>query len=483
MKHTVIIVADRDSLRAEETVLGSVPALIEIAGRKLIEYTLEDLAGAGFEEAVVMSPDVSDLEAFLGNGGRWGIQLRYHLTRRLNSAREYSRLLTGDGSTLVVRSDVLRGCSIGDFVEKARGTDCGLVTGISGGRDTGVYVVNARQTCAGDQPNTSRSERTVEMGDIGLNALADYRDLHVACLTAARGEIPGIERRGKVDGGVVASRQSRIEGVRLSGGTLFVGAGARIASGVSASGTVVIGEGAFVDSGTSLRDCVVMPGSYVGRHLDVNGVIVNGANLVRIDSGAVVKVADEHLLCPLDGSANDSGRGTATSRLLGLALAILSLPLWPVAALAALPGRGGHLIVSHKRVGNRRRDGRPVAFTVHEWTTDIPLLKYLPWLLPVIAGHIQLVGVRPAMAGGSLAVNSNVPAGLLGPASIDVNPDSPEEEVAFSEMIFGAEDSLLLRWRYVARSAGALFTGRAWRRRRHRQWTNASRDTQTCVPQ
>lgn len=201
MKHKVIIVADRDSLRVEDTVLGSVPALIEIAGRKVIEYTLEDLAGAGIDEAVIMSPDVSDLEGFLGKGGRWGIKLRYHLTRRRNSASEYAGLLTGDGMALIIRGDILRGVSIGAFIEKAGGRESELTVGTSGGRDAGLYLVDTRQTHTANRANTMRSEQTVELGDIGLNALTDCRDLHSACLAAARGKIPGIERRGKVDGG------------------------------------------------------------------------------------------------------------------------------------------------------------------------------------------------------------------------------------------------------------------------------------------
>lgn len=467
MKHKIIIVADREKFRVGDTNIGSVPALIEIAGRKVVEYTLEDLASAGFDEAVLMSPDVSELEACLGSGGRWGIKLRYHLTRKLESASEYPRLLTGDDRALVVRGDVLRGCSIRTFVELSQNLDGGLVTAISNGNDAGIYLCGRGQDLAAGRTGTTHLEQSVEVGDIGLNRLTDCRDLHRACLSAARGEIPGFERRGKVDDyGIVSSRLSRVENVSMESGTLFVGAAAKVASDVSISGTVVIGEGAFVDKGTSLKDCVVMPGSYVGRQLDVNNAVISGADLVRIDSGAVVKVPDDHLLCTLASTHNETRPGAAISRLLGLVLAILSLPLWPFAAIAALPGRDGRLMVSHMRVGNRRHDGQPVAFKVNEFTTDIPVLRFLPWLIPVIAGHIRLVGVRPPIAGDSQTGKLRSPAGLLGPAIIDATPNATPQEIAFDEMMFGAQDSLALRLRYFARSAAAFFSGRAWRPRR-----------------
>jgi MurNAc alpha-1-phosphate uridylyltransferase len=52
--------------------------LVEIAGKPLIEYHLEALAGAGFREVVINQGHLGDLlPAALGDGSRWGLNIHW----------------------------------------------------------------------------------------------------------------------------------------------------------------------------------------------------------------------------------------------------------------------------------------------------------------------------------------------------------------------------------------------------------------------
>lgn len=90
----------------------SVPKpLVDLGGKPLIEYHLESLATAGFREIVINQGHLGDqLQAALGDGGRWGIHI--HWSNEQPEALEtgggiFKALpLLGAGPFLVVNGDV-----------------------------------------------------------------------------------------------------------------------------------------------------------------------------------------------------------------------------------------------------------------------------------------------------------------------------------------------------------------------------------------
>ena len=52
--------------------------LLQVGGKALIHYHLEALSGAGFDEVVINHAHLGEMiEAELGDGGRWGLRIRY----------------------------------------------------------------------------------------------------------------------------------------------------------------------------------------------------------------------------------------------------------------------------------------------------------------------------------------------------------------------------------------------------------------------
>jgi MurNAc alpha-1-phosphate uridylyltransferase len=85
--------------------------LVKLAGKPLIEYHLESLAGAGFREVVINQGHLGNLlPAALGDGSRWGV--RIHWSDEQPEALEtgggiFKALpLLGGGPFLVVNGDV-----------------------------------------------------------------------------------------------------------------------------------------------------------------------------------------------------------------------------------------------------------------------------------------------------------------------------------------------------------------------------------------
>ena len=462
MNFRTMILADRAGAELAPLNRMSCPALLEVGGRAVIEYTLEDLAESGVREAVLVSADVASLRERLGDGGRWGIALRYLLARPERSPRECLRSCAGEGPMLLVRGDFVRGRSISRFLALAARRDQPAIAGVSRQSDAGLYLIRSDRTGSNVWPSSELESQVIEMGQIGLYPLDSLQNLHAACLAAGRGEIPGMTLPGREFGnGLVTGRLARVVGLSNPQGRVFVGQAAKLGDRVTTAGTVVVGAGALVDEGAHLQDTVVMPGSYVGRNVELKNAIVAGNNLIRIDLSSVTDVSDRFLLSAIRRKRLQSQWESQVDRVAGLLLLLLSAPLWPLALLSSLIDNPRRLIRRHRIFGNRSFEGDRIAFTAWEWNTPVPLLRFLPWLLPVVAGHLRLVGVRPAGAGDCAA--PTVPAGLIGPALLDVSPEATDEEIALSETVFQESHGFLDRLRYVAGSLVALFSKKAWR--------------------
>jgi hypothetical protein len=229
-----------------------------------------------------------------------------------------------------------------------------------------------------------------------------------------------------------------------------------------------------VDSGATVRDSVILPCTYVGALVDVGNAIVATNYLMRVDTGAVLKVSDAFLLSNV-GTVEGAAPISLLNRLAGMSLMILSLPLWPVAAVAAKLSGDGPLLESREFLGNRRSmldedDAAASIFIARNWRTRIPVLRNLPRLLAVARGDLRLVGVAPltpTQAAGRTEdwqrVRDQVPVGLLGPTQLNLAEDAPLEERLLSDAFYAKEHGWQKDLKYLWQGLKMLFRAEGWR--------------------
>lgn len=84
--------------------------LLSVGGKRLIEYHLEALASAGFQEVVINHAHLGEqIETALGDGGRYGLHISYSPEgQALETGGGIFRALSllGDGPFLVINGDV-----------------------------------------------------------------------------------------------------------------------------------------------------------------------------------------------------------------------------------------------------------------------------------------------------------------------------------------------------------------------------------------
>ena len=155
-------------------------------------------------------------------------------------------------------------------------------------------------------------------------------------------------------------------------------------------------------------------------------------------------------------------------------LLLLSLPLWPLALVAALVENFDDPLRETRLRGNRLEFDefgvrRRRVFVTMEWMTSIPLLRHLPRLLAVVSGDLRLVGVEPLTPEQAdcqwedwARLADRAPAGLIGPTQLILPAGAPRETRLMSDVFYACQRGTGKDLRYLLQGAGALFTPRAW---------------------
>ena len=464
-------------------------AMLPVAGKPLVAYTVEELARAGLEDLVIVaSAGARDIARFLGNGERWGMRFEYFPSREQEHPEailsRYGR--SKNGHFLVLKGDLLL-AGIGDFVEQASRAEGAVIGARLSDHAAGLYFCRGNSSLLNNlpwpgvaSPETAAPDQWIEMDAAGyspMNSLAEY---HRACLKMAEGGFKDFKLAGwQRQPGLIVGPGSSIDEQGIDTDHCYVGKGCHIHSKADLRGAVVVNDHCFIDSGALVENSVILPGTYIGSNLDVSNAVVNGRQIIRVDTGASYTITDPFILSSMASGLLHSWLPALGNRLLGLVLLVCSLPLWPLAAFLLLLRSSRPYAKSRPYYSNRLEfdpdlGWAPKVFNAWQLRLKSPILRSLPLLFAVVQGHVNLLGARLRPLQESVspqqpwdAVGCNTSAGLLGPVQLCLPADAPAEEQLLSEIHFHYHRSLGGDLAYLLRAAGALFTSRAWRSPAH----------------
>jgi mannose-1-phosphate guanylyltransferase / phosphomannomutase len=439
-------------------------ALLRVAGKPILIHAIESLAPARLTEiVVVVSPFAAHVEQTLGDGARWGMRFSYVTVVGDESVDDLIRRLGAHAGEdlLVVRGEMVRTPIIVEFLARAEASVAMQLAATIAGVPAGVVLVRAT--------HPECDLESIDFPDARLSTIESLRDFHTTNLDAAAGRFPGLIIPGReLMPGVTVGRKTHLPTTAIKGRPVFVGSRCRVAADAELMSEVVVSSDVVIDRHATLRSAVIMPHTYVGELVEVADAIVAGHMLIHVDTGAVTRVTDSFLLASVRTRTFGSSLRTMADSIGALLLLILSIPLWPVALVAALAAEPGHPIRRLKLLGNRRAMTHRREFTARQFSVSPPLLRFLPYLLSVAAGHLRLVGVEPLGPAAATArteewefVRDEAPAGLIGPVQLTLSPDAPREERRLMEAYYARTRSTAGDVRWLALGAAAIFGGRA----------------------
>jgi NDP-mannose synthase len=118
MKHAVILAGGRGTRLRPYTLTLPKP-LVPLVDTPIVEIVIRKLANAGYVSATLAINHMGDLiQAYFGNGERWGLQLRYSLENEPLGTIAPLRLISGlPDNFLVINADVLSDLDLSRFLD------------------------------------------------------------------------------------------------------------------------------------------------------------------------------------------------------------------------------------------------------------------------------------------------------------------------------------------------------------------------------
>jgi N-acetylglucosaminyldiphosphoundecaprenol N-acetyl-beta-D-mannosaminyltransferase len=386
-------------------------ALLPFGATTFIEHVLEQLASHGVRHIdLVVSSRPEELRRVLGQGERWGVQLRWHLAK--NTATPYglfrSMGLPATHRVLVCHADRLVNDSVlSSLIERDQmAATIHDQTGMmwSGwGSTTFEFLQTIAQhsdECSMGAYLCQRANHlhVLEPNDfVGVaNAEQLLKAQHLAMSNESMHKFPATWLQtdwGAYSPDAIIQAGAIIEGPVIVGPGCFVAAGARLGPGTALTQNVAISRGA------TIGNCLIFPQTFVAQGLELEGAVVNGCSVQHLRLGV------RNVLPRSDGLLLDLHhvgyvRTKWFSRFAAAFVCLAFLP-WLVIDMGLRRMRGLPLRWHKRLVANGRskdtgeirlqtlRCSRATGYGIHEI-----LSHYGEWM-DVLAGHRSWFGSRP----------------------------------------------------------------------------------------
>lgn len=386
-------------------------ALLPFGYGTFIERTLDQLANLGIKRVdLVVSARPEALRQLLAQGERWGIQLRWHLVKDASTPYNVLRTLDLSAADPILLGHADRWVAadaLTDMVTRcqvlAHTQDTNLVRWAGWGMASAATINAIPLHCDEATLGMHLCQQTTRLQVLEAAQFLEPRsavDLLAAQQIALADDfmqrVPATWLRaswGAYSPDAVLESGAQIEGPALIGPGCFVAQGAHIGAGTVLTRDVVVSTGAMV------RHSVVLPQTYIGQYLELDGAVVNGSSVQHLKLGVrTVLPAAEGLLLNLNRQASMGtswlARGTAAVACL-VCLPWLALDTG-VRRVRGLPVRW----VKQMVVVSRDAETSKVQLQPLRCTPDSadkhrhPLAHFGAWL-DIVSGHRSWFGARP----------------------------------------------------------------------------------------
>lgn len=380
--------------------LGLPWPLLPMGNRPWIEYWIEWCVEQGVREIrIVLGHGAYEIEQYLGDGARWGVEITYSFLRNACDPDSFLRRNPEQwrGGLIYLRrpcfprrrSTPQRRAERGSAEHAALHADDVLCLHSPSGAALDTLLAY-RRVFADPFPADAIAPEPI-------NSLQDYFSLNMALV---RGEIahyltPGYARQENAYLGfnVVYPPSAELKP------PLIVGNDCRIRALASVGPNVVMGSRIIVDRQATVRNSIILDGTYLGAGVEIDQRIVSGQRLIDPSDGTVLELDEIHLLAPLGRSPTKRPLlRRAIHRLLAFALLVALFAPWFVGLLLGL--------AFASRYRWQRMVGRSATILLPVWTTRSGTpgvfhqlgLDVWPWLAWVVAGRLWLCGQLPCPA-------------------------------------------------------------------------------------
>jgi|JI10StandDraft_1071094.scaffolds.fasta_scaffold08038_10 mannose-1-phosphate guanylyltransferase/phosphomannomutase len=286
--HHAIVLTDRKADNLGFMLKGRSPAMLPIGNKPLIQITIEELFEAGIRSLTIADDgERRDLRRFVGDGSRWGMTVDWQVQPSVAAVRESA--LAKDKTVVAVRGDMLRPFGLLEEAMRRAGEQ----------QSADIYTALGVAVALDDHSGLERINWQHVSATCRLHPclIADIAAYHAANMMALQGLVPGVRSAGrKTQDEIIIGKGSRVLSGYAPDKSVVIGNNCFIERGVRLGQNVVIGNGCLVDEDAQLQNCVVLPGTYVGRGTVFSNKVVGEVHVHCLQRNATCAVEDTRLL-------------------------------------------------------------------------------------------------------------------------------------------------------------------------------------------
>ncbi len=411
-------------------------ALLPFGCSTFIERALDQLADLGIKQVdLVVSARPEALRQLLAQGERWGIELRWHLVK--DAATPYNVLqslgLNQAGSVLVGHADRWIGTdALASMVAHgqvlAHTHDASAVRWAGWGMASAATLQAMPLHCDEATFGAHLCSQTTQLQVLEsahflqpYNAAALLEAQRVALSDDFMRQVPATWLRTSWG---AYSPDAILEIGALIVGPALIGPGCFVAQGASIGAGTVLTRDVVVSTGVTILNSVVLPQTFVGQHLELDGTVVNGSNVQHLKLGVrTVLPQSEGLL--LDLHHKEPAGTSWLARATAVMACLVCLPWLTVDA--GLRRAGGlplrwvkQLVVVGRDADTGKVQLRTLRCAPNSASQPRHLLAHYGAWLDVVAGHRSWFGARPRSLSEWYAIGrdwqqllANTPVGCL----------------------------------------------------------------------
>lgn len=270
--------------------LGMDGLALPLLGRSLLQRWIEALAARDIRQLLLVGPQLDRVQATLGCGKRWGINLHYLGEEYDESMHAAAAILTERGDTMLLAIDARQAGPNPIVIEASASDTCVVQAEMPG------IPQHAFRHLSADCPDRWPPLLTRLIGEMERTYPATISAAAGSRPPSAAGLLLGYTRELFTSTPSYRGRGCRIHPSARIEGPVYLGSHVRIGAGAVIGPYTCIGDRSVIGESSHLHNTLVAPATCVGEVLDLEDSVVLPGLLCNARLGTHIPILDETLL-------------------------------------------------------------------------------------------------------------------------------------------------------------------------------------------
>lgn len=279
------------------------PCLLYVGSKRVIEYTIEDIARANLKIVEIHIRErqlLEKLELLLGNGTRWGLKIRYIYSQFDLPVELHARSRNGERQqAFFLRGDIFRRINLNKIVDIWNKMKVDRLEVFSNRVRMYVALIT-KETYLDAWISGQHKYESAILDNCFSCKLDNLKSYWLANIAYASGNTHIDEyMTDNIAGNINKHRRAKCGQTSYRGDNIYVGANTHIHSNARLYNNCVVMDDSRIGTGTYLENSMIMRQTQVGNNLCIKNSIVYKDKIINIMSGESLSIQDKNICGPI----------------------------------------------------------------------------------------------------------------------------------------------------------------------------------------